>query len=132
MDYDAEGRITECPQYVRVDFGSCNALELSETYRSFADLCIGKQVSRALLKAGDNSPEGHMALRDALMKLALVAAIPYDFKLALVPSTPPIEAVYRDAQQRLRAVGLDAWVFNTEDQALDWLGGGLAGIRTAS
>jgi hypothetical protein len=96
---DAESRITAGPQYLRVDFGSCDRLELSATYRSFADLCLGKRVKRALLQAGDNEPEGHNQLREALVAMARAVAIPPDFKLALVASTPPIAAVYCEAQQ---------------------------------
>ena len=54
MSPAAGSRITEGPQYLRVDFGSCDYLELCETYRSFVDLCLGTQVSCALLQAGDN------------------------------------------------------------------------------
>jgi hypothetical protein len=132
MDHAAESRITECPQYVRVDFGSCDCLELSETYRSFADLCIGKQVNRALLKAGDNAPEGHRQLRELLSAMARTVAIPPDFKLALVASTSPIEAVYREAQQALRAIGLNAWVFDTVPEAVEWLEGRTAPGQMAS
>lgn len=116
-------RITEGPKYVRVDFGSCDFLELSETYRSFADLCIGKEVNRALLMAGDNEPGGHRMLREALLSMARTVAIPHDFKLALVASTAPVEAIYREAQQALRAVGLNAWVFDTVPEAVEWLEG---------
>jgi hypothetical protein len=118
-----ESRITEGPQYLRVDFGSCDYLELSETYRSFVDLCLGTQVSRALLQAGDNEPGGHRQLHELLSAVARTAAIRPDFKLALVPSTPPIEAVYREAQQALRAIGFNAWVFDTVPEAVEWLEG---------
>ena len=127
-----ESRITEGPQYLRVDFGSCDYLELSETYRSFVDLCLGTQVNGALLQAGDNEPGGHRQLRELLLVVARTAAIPPDFKLALVPSTPPIEAVYREAQQALRAIGLNAWVFDTVPEAVEWLEGRAASGRTAS
>jgi len=127
-----ESRITEGPQYVRVDFGSCDSLELLETYRSFVDLCVGKEVHRALLKAGDNAPDGHHQLREALLAMARSVAIPPDFKLALVASTPPVEAVYREAQQALRAIGLNAWVFDTVPEAVEWLEGRAAGGRMAS
>ncbi|HVL35603.1 MAG TPA: hypothetical protein VM489_08040 [Burkholderiales bacterium] len=123
MDDDALSRITEWPDYVLVDFGSCNGLELSETYRCFAELCVGKHVNRALLKAGDNDPEGHRRLQDALSAMARSAAISPDFKLALVPGSPPIEAVYREAQQACRAIGLNAWIFPTIGEASDWLQG---------
>jgi hypothetical protein len=106
---------------VRVDFGSCNSAELAAVYRAFTAFCLDNQVTRALLKAGDDYPNGHYALRDALNAIARVARIPADFKLALIPSTRPIEMVYREAQCHLRAAGCNAWVFGTESEALDWL-----------
>ena len=132
MSSGVESRITEGPHYLRVDFGSCDFIELSETYRSFADICIGKQVSRALLKAGDNAPEGHHQLRYALSAMARTVVMPPDFKLALVASTPPIEAIYREAQCALRAIGLNAWVFGTVPEAVEWLEGRAACGVTAS
>jgi hypothetical protein len=128
----SESRITHSPKSVSVDFGSCNALELSETYRTLAHLCVGKQVNRALLKAGDNDPEGHRRLHDAFSAMARTAAIPSDFKLALVPSTAAIQAIYREAQQGLRAIGLNAWVFDTVYEAEEWLDGRAASGQTAS
>jgi hypothetical protein len=132
MDYGDEGRITECPGYVRVDFGGCNSAELAAVYRAFAALCLDRDVSRALLKAGDEDPRGHYGLRVALSTIARRAAIRPDFKLALIPSTRPIEAVYREAQQHLRAAGFNAWVFGSETEALDWLEDRSVGGRTAS
>ena len=132
MSVCLESRITECPQYLRVEFGSCDYLELSETYRSFVDLCLGTQVSRALLQAGDNEPEGHRQLREVLSAAARTIAFRPDFKLALVPSTPPIEAIYREAQQALRAIGLNAWVFDTALEAVEWLEGRAQLGRTSS
>jgi len=132
MNYAAESHITECPAYVRVDFGACDRLELFETYRSFADLCMSKQVNGALLQAGDNAPEGHRQLREALWAMARTVAFAPDFKLALIASTPSIEAVYRETQQALRAVGLNAWVFDTVAEAVEWLEGRAASGLTAS
>ena len=123
----AESRITKRSQYLRVEFGGCDALELSAIYRSFVDLCLGTQVNRALVQAGDNEPDGHRQLREVLMAVARTAAITPDFKLALVPSTPPIAAVYREAQQALRAVGLNTWVFDTVPEAEEWLEGRAVG-----
>jgi len=131
-DYGDEGRITECPGYVRVDFGRCTAGELSKGYGAFAGFCADNEVTGALLKAGDDHPSGHYALRDALSTMAKHARIPADFKLALIPSTRPIEAVYREAQQHLRAAGCNAWVFVTENEAVDWLEGRAVGGRMAS
>jgi len=127
-----DGHITECSGYVRVDFGSCSCGELSEVYWAFAALCVEKHANRALLKAGDDAPEGHYALHDALHAMARHAVIPLDFKLALVPSTRPVETVYREAQQHLRAAGFNAWVFRSENEALEWLEGRATGGETAS
>jgi len=132
MDYGDEGRITECPGYVRVDFGSCNAAELSAVYRAFTAFCLDNKVTRALLKAGDDHPNGHYALRDALVTMAQLARIPADFKLALIPSSRPIELVYREAQRHLRAAGFNAWVFGTENEAVDWLQDRSVSGQTAS
>ena len=122
----------EFPRYLHVDFGSSDCLELSETYRSFAGLCIGRQVTGALLTAGDNDPKGHQRLGQALLEMARAAAISPEFKLALVPSTRAIEAVYRDAQRALRVAGLNAWVFDTAGEAVAWLEGRAPAGPTAS
>ncbi len=132
MDYAAASCITEFPQYLHVDFGSASAPELSEAYRSFARLCIAKQVTCALLTAGDNDPEGHKRLGETLLEMARAAAISPDFKLALVPSTLPIQTVYRHAQQTLRTAGLNAWVFDTAGEAVEWLEGRTAAGPMAS
>jgi hypothetical protein len=123
MEVAGETRITECPDYLLVDFGSADSLEIAETYRQFADLCIGNPVTCALLTTGDNDPAVHRKLDDALVKMASAAAIAPDFKLALVPSTRAIAAVYRETQRRLRIAGLNAWVFETMDEAVEWLEG---------
>jgi hypothetical protein len=64
--------------------------------------------------------------------MAARTAFAPDFKLALIPSTPPIETVYREAQQHLRAAGLNAWVFSSEKEAVAWLEGRRPGGETAS
>jgi hypothetical protein len=115
-----------------VDFGSCNSSELSAVYRAFAEFCLDNKVTRALLKAGDNDPNGHYRLRDALTTMAQLAQIPAEFKLALIPSTRAIDAIYREAQHHLRAAGFNAWVFATENEAVDWLEGRAMGGQAAS
>jgi hypothetical protein len=127
-----DSRITEFPGYVRVDFGSCNHAELADVYRAFAHLCVDKQVNRALLKAGDDYAPGHYWLRNALHAMASSAPIPADFKLALIPSSLPVEAIYREAQQHLRAAGFNAWVFGSDDEAVEWLEDRSSGGRTVS
>jgi len=123
MSASTSSCITECAGYVRVDFGSSNCLETTAAYRSFADLCIGRPVSCALFEAGDNDPMGHARLRDTLEAMARAAAIPPDFKLALVATTAPVHALYREAQQALRAAGVNAWMFDSRADAVAWLEG---------
>ena len=121
MDHSA--RITQSAEYLRVDFNSCDSLELCETYRSFVDFCLGTQLNGALLQAGDNEPAGHCQLRELLSAVARTAVMRPDFKLALVASRPPIQAVYREAQQALRGIGFNVWVFDTVPEAVEWLEG---------
>jgi hypothetical protein len=125
-------RITECPEYVHVDFGSGDCMEISAAYRSFAELWIAKPASHVLLEAGDNDPAGHARLRDVLEAMARAAVMRPDFKLALVASTPPVHALYREAQQTLRAAGVNAWVFESGSEAVEWLEGRLHGGRMMS
>jgi hypothetical protein len=117
---------------VRVEFGSCSAPELAELYRAFAALCLDTRANRALLKAGDEDPQGHCALHDVAQGMATHPGIAIDFKLALVPSTGSIAAVYREAQRTLRAAGFNAWVFASENEAMAWLEGSAPGGATAS
>lgn len=130
--YGGGGCITECAGYVRVDFGSCNVTELSTVYRAFADFCLDNKVTRALLKAGDNDPQGHYRLQDALALMARGAPVAPEFKLALLPSTEAIGAIYREAGRHLRAGGFNAWVFATELEAVEWLEGRALGGRASS
>jgi len=132
VDDGDEGRITRCGEFVRVDFEGCNSWELSAVYRAFATFCLDNKITSALLKAGDNDPRGHYRLRDALASMAQLGDIPPEFKLALIPSTRAIEAIYREAQGHLRAAGFNAWVFASENEAVDWLEGRASGGLAAS
>lgn len=125
-------RITECPDYVQVDFGAADCLEICDTYRSFADRCIGKPTRHVLLEAGDTDPSGHGRLGAALEAMARARVMTPDFKLALVAGTLPVNAIYREAQQALRAVGVNAWVFETRAEAVAWLEGRALGGRMTS
>ena len=85
--------------------------ELSAVYRAFAAFCLDNKVTRALLKAGDNDPNGHYRLRDALATMAQGTPIAPEFKLALIPSTRAIEAIYREAaappaRRRVQCLGV--------------------------
>ena len=63
---------------------------------------------------------------------SLSAQLRLDFKLALVPSTPPIRAIYQEAQQALRAIGCNACVFDDAAAAAEWLEGRAVAGRYAS
>jgi len=120
---ESQARAAESPDYLCIDFGRCNVFELAEMSRRFTELCLGRHVGRALLKAGDNDPAGHHALRDSLLFMARSAQLRLDFKLALVPSTAAIRTIYCEAQQALRAIGCNACVFEDAEDAADWLEG---------
>lgn len=129
---ESQARAAQSPEYLCIDFGRCNMFELLEMSRRFTDLCMGRHVGRAMLKAGDNDPAGHHGLRDALLDMARSAQLRLDFKLALVPSTPAIRAIYQEAQRALRAMGCNACVFDDASEAAEWLEGRLVAGRAAS
>jgi hypothetical protein len=113
----------QAPDYLCIDFGRGSVYEVAAMSRRFTELCMGRHVGRALLKAGDNDPQGHHELREALLVMAGSAQLRLDFKLALVPSTAPIRVIYAEAQQALRAIGCNACVFDDASAAADWLEG---------
>ena len=129
---ESRARAAESPDYLCIDFGRCNVFEISEMSRRFTDLCMGRHVGRAMLKAGDNDPAGHHGLRDALLAMAGSAQLRLDFKLALVPSTAAIRAIYYEAQQALRTIGCNACVFEDVEEATEWLEGRAVAGRAAS
>jgi hypothetical protein len=47
-------------------------------------------------------------------------------------SVPKTQALQPAAQQALRAIGLNAWVFDTVPEAVEWLEGRATGGQTAS
>lgn len=129
---ESRARAAASPDYLCIDFGRCDVLEIFEMSRRFTDLCIGRHVGSALLKAGDNDPAGHHGLRDALIAMARSAQLRLDFKLALVPSTAAIRTIYCEAQQALRAIGCNACVFEDVAEAGEWLEGRAVAGRAAS
>lgn len=71
------------------------------THAAFAGSWMQRHAKGALLRAGDAYAPGHYRLRDALRAMAPQTTLTPDFKLALIPSTRAVEAVYREAQQQL-------------------------------
>lgn len=115
-----------------IDFRGCSSRGVSEIYQAFALLCAREEVRRALLKAGNEDPDAHFALRDTLVTLSRIAGIPLRFRLALVAGSSRIERVYRAVQSELGALGCEARVFRTERQAGRWLFGDDAGNKPAA
>ena len=120
-DIEASKRIHEDDGLVVVDFRGCNSHEVSAVYQAFALLCARQKVRAALLKAGDEDPDCHYALRDTLVTVARIAGIPLGFRLALVAGSCMIEKVYGIMQAELRALGCDVRVFRFAWHAQQWL-----------
>ena len=105
-----------------LEFGRITPHELGELYRAFAILCIEKQFRRALIVAGEADRAGDRALRVAVTMM-LLAGIPSDFRLALVPASAKVAATYQAAPRDLCAAGVAARLFDSEQDASRWLEG---------
>jgi hypothetical protein len=116
----SQGRIRDCPGYLRVDCGDRIGAELSEIYRAFAAICIAKQAQRVLVSSGDGDIDGHRALRDALATM-LLAGIPAGFRIALVTGNRAIERMFHDVRSDLRVLDIEAGIYATEKAAVEWL-----------
>jgi hypothetical protein len=107
--------------YLLVEVGRGTVTEVAEIYRSLAYVCVKQQLKRVLVKAADDDAAGERALRDCFATM-LLAGIPSDFRLALVAATVQIGARYRLAQHDLALVKVDAKIFDSEEDAVRWLG----------
>ena len=119
----APARFNEGSGHLRVEFGYVTVTEIAELYRALAVTCVEKQVTRVLIVAGDDEPEGERALRDALTIMVL-AGLPEDFRLALVAPLPRVARTYAATQRDFIAAGITTRVFETEQDAARWLGRG--------
>lgn len=106
--------------HVLVDLGSATTREMEGTYRDLAVYCIEKQVRRVLVRPGDDDPVGEHALRIAMTTMVL-AGLPAEFRLALLADSTPLQTRYRKTEHDLRAAGVDAKMFDSEDGARRWL-----------
>lgn len=116
----APARINESSGHLRVEFGYVTVSEIAELYRALAVACVERQVTRVLIVAGDDEPEGERALRDALTIMVL-AGLPEDFRLALVAALPRVAQTYAVTQRDFIAAGIATRVFQTEQEAARWL-----------
>jgi len=104
-----------------IDARGCEPRRLCYGYQAFGMLCAERRVRAALVRTGDEDPEGHYALRDILVTLARVAGIPLGFPLAFVARSDEIAAVCRTMQNELTQLGCALGVFRAERQAQEWL-----------
>ena len=107
--------------YLRFEFGYSTATEIAELYRELALACVRRQLTRALIVAGDDEPAGERALRDAATAMVL-AGVAADLKIALVATSPRVGHAYRNAQRDLTAAGIKTEIFEAEEDAARWLG----------
>jgi hypothetical protein len=117
------GRIQEQGGLVVIDSRGCDPRRLCYGYQAFGLLCADRKVRAALVRTGNEDPEGHYTLRDILLTLAHVAGVAVGFRLAFVARADGIVEVCRTLQQELAPLGCELRVFPADRQAFDWLRG---------
>ena len=105
-----------------VEFGSGAVTEIAGIYRAFAVRCIENDVSRALVKPGDDDPGGEHALRDAFTMMLLAGLAP-GFRIALYSPEQRVETRYLTTVRDLRLANVNAMWFASESDAVAWLTG---------
>ena len=109
------------PSYLRASVGPGLAVEVQECYRSFANECLQRHCTRALvLGRAYIDAFHHLALRDALRAMS-VAGVPAHFRLALIAETPDLIAIYDAAVVEAGRCGIDARRFSRVADAEAWL-----------
>lgn len=124
------GRIHEQGGSVVLDCRGCEPRRLCCGYQVFGLLCAERKVRAALVRTGDEDPEGHYALRDILVTLARVAEVPLRFRLAFVARSDEMAEVCRSMQKELTALGCELEIFQVERDAFEWLSAGEPQGRT--
>ena len=123
--------IRQVDGHLIVEPGRATPTEIGAIYRDLAVFCIEKQIRRVLVKPGDDDdPASERSLRNALTTMVL-AGLPPEFRIALVAGTGRIAARYHSTERDLCMAGVNAKIFETEDNATLWLngsGGGAAGV----
>ena len=106
---------------LHVEAGPGRSDHVQECYRAFANDCVTRQCTRALV-AGTAKMDAfaHLALRDALRAMAL-AGVAAGFRLAVVARTANLIAVYDAAVVEAGRLGMEARRFASEDEAARWL-----------
>jgi hypothetical protein len=117
-----KSRITEEAGYLRVEVGTGGSSAVMHTYREAAITCLKKNITRVLVTSLDyQADEVHEAIGSTLRAIALAGAPP-GLRIALVARAPSTAAIYQWTAASAQRLGLDARHFDTEANALKWLG----------
>ena len=113
--------ILETTNYLHCIARSGHANDVQECYRALATECLQRHGKRILVVGSGNGDSFiHLAGRDALRALA-TAGLPPSFRLALVPKTSDMIAIYDAVVVRAGRHGITAKRFPTEKEAVAWL-----------
>jgi len=117
--------------YLRLEFGYSTVTDIMQLYRELAVACVRRQITRALIVAGDDEPAGERALRVAATTMVL-AGVAADLKIALVATSPRVALAYSNTQRDLNAAGIKAQLFEAEEDAARWLDAADSDARRAA
>ncbi len=108
-------------EYIRAHVGRGSAEETQECYRTLASLALQHKFNRVLIVGlAGGEAHAHLAARDVVIALDVIG-VPIGFKIAFVPTTDATRNGYRHAEIEASQRGLRAKVFDTEEEAADWL-----------
>ena len=119
-DYD---HIVEAPGCTLVDFKGCDAREVATVYQALAVRLMESDLERVLVCSGTDSPEGHVALLDALKTVIRHRGVCKQFRLALVAQSARARWVFEQVARPYQQTGLQVRLFDGEPEARAWLAG---------
>ena len=121
MDHGAGCDIRQDQRWLRARVGPGLADEVQQCYRTVAGYCLTNRCVRVLiLGISQFDAFDHLAARDMLRSLS-VAGMPKDFRIAFVPLTPDLIAIYDTAVVEAERLDLEARRFASEAEAELWL-----------
>lgn len=107
--------------FLRAKISRGHVDEVQECYRTMAVECVRRGCTRLLIVGSESDDAyAHRALNDALRSLS-VAGFPRDFRLALVPASLVVAAVYDAVITQAVNMGIAARRFRDERAATAWL-----------
>lgn len=107
--------------HLRALVGPGLAPSVQECYHELFNVCVQRRCQRVLVIGRSKwDPFFHLAARDALRSIAL-AGLPAGFRIAFVPLTAGLIAVYDAAVVEAARLGIAARRFADEADAARWL-----------